>query len=77
MVAVSETHGCTSLSISSRVATAQIPAIRHDLEARGQGIGPLDTLIAAQARRLGATVVTRNLREFQRVPGLLVENWEG
>lgn len=50
-------------------------AIRHDLESRGQGIGPLDTLIAAQARRLGAKLVTRNVREFQRVPGLLVENW--
>jgi len=51
-------------------------AIRHDLEARGQGIGPLDTLIAAQARRLGATLVTRNVREFRRVSGLLVENWQ-
>ena len=51
-------------------------AIRHDLEARGQGIGPMDTMIAAQARRLGATVVTRNMREFQRVPGLRVENWQ-
>ena len=50
-------------------------AIRHDLESRGQGIGPLDTLIAAQARRLGATLVTRNVREFLRVPGLAVENW--
>jgi tRNA(fMet)-specific endonuclease VapC len=51
-------------------------AIRHRLESRGQGIGPFDTLIAAQAFRLGATVVTRNVREFGRVPGLLVENWE-
>jgi tRNA(fMet)-specific endonuclease VapC len=51
-------------------------AIRHDLEARGEGIGPLDTLIAAQALRLGATVVTRNLREFGRVPGLKAENWQ-
>ena len=50
--------------------------IRHQLEARGQGIGPFDTLIAAQALRLGATVVTRNVREFSRVSGLLVENWE-
>lgn len=50
--------------------------IRHQLESRGQGIGPLDTLIAAQACRLGATLVTRNVREFQRVPGLQVENWE-
>lgn len=50
--------------------------LRHQLEARGQGIGPFDTLIAAQALRLGATVVTRNVREFGRVPGLAVENWE-
>ncbi|MBW7893612.1 MAG: type II toxin-antitoxin system VapC family toxin [Opitutaceae bacterium] len=50
--------------------------IRRDLEARGQGIGPFDTLIAAQARRLDAIVITRNVREFARVPGLTVENWE-
>ena len=50
-------------------------AIRHDLESRGLGIGPMDTLIAAQALRLGAAVVTRNVREFGRVPGLAVENW--
>jgi len=36
----------------------------------------MDTLIAAQAQRLGATVVTRNVREFGRVPGLKVENWQ-
>jgi tRNA(fMet)-specific endonuclease VapC len=51
-------------------------AIRHDLEARGAGIGPMDTLIAAQALRLGATVVTRNTREFGRVTGLKIENWQ-
>jgi tRNA(fMet)-specific endonuclease VapC len=51
-------------------------AIRHDLEVRGAGIGPMDTLIAAQALRLGATVVTRNVREFERVDGLKVENWQ-
>ena len=50
--------------------------LRHQLEARAQGIGPFDTLIAAQALRLRATVVTRNVREFSRVPGLTVENWE-
>ncbi|MDQ5980774.1 MAG: tRNA(fMet)-specific endonuclease VapC [Verrucomicrobiota bacterium] len=50
--------------------------IRHQLESRGQGIGPFDTLIAAQALRLGATIVTRNVREFSRVAGLNVENWE-
>jgi len=34
----------------------------------------MDTLIAAQSLRLGAAVVTRNLNEFGRVPGLKVEN---
>jgi tRNA(fMet)-specific endonuclease VapC len=51
-------------------------AIRTDLEARGFGIGPMDTLIAAQALRLGACVITRNTREFGRVVGLQVENWQ-
>jgi tRNA(fMet)-specific endonuclease VapC len=46
------------------------------LERRGEIIGPFDLLIAAQALRLGATVVTHNLREFQRVPGLKVEDWQ-
>ena len=50
--------------------------IRSLLEKRGQGIGPLDNLIAAQALRLGATVVTHNPREFSRVPGLKVEDWQ-
>jgi tRNA(fMet)-specific endonuclease VapC len=36
----------------------------------------MDTLIAAQALRLGATVVTRNVAEFRRVQGLRVENWQ-
>ncbi len=51
-------------------------AIRHDLESRGLGIGPMDTLIAAQALRIGAVLVTRNVREFRRVDGLGVENWQ-
>ena len=38
-------------------------------------IGALDTLIAAQALSLGATLVTSNGKEFQRVPGLVVEEW--
>ena len=38
-------------------------------------IGALDLLIASQAVALDATVVTNNLREFRRVPGLRVENW--
>jgi tRNA(fMet)-specific endonuclease VapC len=49
--------------------------IRAWLEALGQPIGPYDTLIAAQARRRGATLVTLNAREFERVPRLNVEDW--
>jgi tRNA(fMet)-specific endonuclease VapC len=49
--------------------------IRAFLEARGQPIGPCDILIAAQARRRGARLVTLNIREFERVPGLGVEDW--
>jgi tRNA(fMet)-specific endonuclease VapC len=60
----------------TREDSTHYAAIRHDLEARGAGIGPMDTLIAAQALRLGATVVTRNTREFGRVAGLKAENWQ-
>lgn len=49
--------------------------IRHQLEAIGKPIGNNDLLIAAHAVTLGATLVTNNLREFARIPGLKVENW--
>jgi len=49
--------------------------IRADLELAGTPIGTLDTLIAGTALRHGATLVTRNLKEFQRIDGLAVEDW--
>lgn len=49
--------------------------IRRDLEAVGTPIGPHDTLIAATALRHQAALVTRNVREFARVPGLRCVNW--
>ncbi|MBD8874208.1 type II toxin-antitoxin system VapC family toxin [Rhodanobacter sp. DHB23] len=49
--------------------------IRATLEAAGTPIGPHDTLIAATALRHQATLVTRNEREFSRVPGLHWVNW--
>ena len=49
--------------------------IRAALEATGKTLGPLDLLIAAQARSLGATLVTANPREFKRVNGLKVQGW--
>ncbi len=50
--------------------------IRTDLERKGTLIGPLDLLIAAHARSLGATLITRNAREFKRVKGLKVQAWK-
>lgn len=49
--------------------------LRAELERTGQPIGALDTLIAAHALSLNATLVSHNLREFSRVPGLRVEDW--
>jgi tRNA(fMet)-specific endonuclease VapC len=49
--------------------------IRATLERSGTPIGPYDILIAAQARRRGALLVTANKREFARVPGLKTEDW--
>jgi tRNA(fMet)-specific endonuclease VapC len=49
--------------------------IRAELESAGTPIGHYDYLIAAQARRRGAVLVTLNRREFARVPGLLVTDW--
>jgi len=49
--------------------------LRADLERQGKPIGNNDMLIAAHALALDATLVTDNLREFERVPGLRVENW--
>jgi len=48
--------------------------LRTHLERQGTPIGPNDTLIAAHALALGATLVSGDV-EFARVPGLVVENW--
>lgn len=60
--------------IDEAVAAA---SIRAALERDGCPIGPLDTLIAGTAVAAHGTLVTRNLREFSRVPGLEVEDWYG
>jgi tRNA(fMet)-specific endonuclease VapC len=66
--------GVEILSFDREDAT-EAAAIRAHLRALGKPIGPYDILIAAQARRRGAVLVTSNTREFQRVPGLLVVDW--
>jgi tRNA(fMet)-specific endonuclease VapC len=49
--------------------------LRHTLESRGRPIGGNDLIIAAQTLALEATLVTDNVKEFEQVPGLRVENW--
>lgn len=56
-------------------AAALYGTVRAALERAGTPMGSLDMLIASHALALGRTVVTNNLREFQRVIGLNVENW--
>ncbi|QVM90838.1 tRNA(fMet)-specific endonuclease VapC [Pseudomonas entomophila] len=58
--------------IQGAAHTAQL---RAELAKAGTPIGPYDRMIAGHARARGLTLVTNNLREFQRVPGLRVEDW--
>ena len=55
----------------------QAGQIRAHLASKGTPIGPYDVLIAGQARARELTLVTHNTSEFQRVPGLKVEDWKG
>jgi tRNA(fMet)-specific endonuclease VapC len=50
--------------------------VRADLAARGQSIGPYDVLIAGQALARSLTLVTHNIAEFRRVPGLVLQDWQ-
>ena len=54
---------------------AEAGAIRAHLRRAGTQIGPYGVLIAGAARRRGATLVTSNGREFERVPGLILTDW--
>lgn len=57
---------------SAAVHTGQI---RAELAASGMPIGPYDQMIAGHARSMGLVVVTNNVKEFNRVAGLRLENW--
>jgi tRNA(fMet)-specific endonuclease VapC len=56
-------------------AAAHNGQLRAELERAGTPCGPHDTQIGGHARSGGLIVVTNNLREFSRMPGLRVENW--
>lgn len=49
--------------------------LRAELARSGTPIGPYDLMIAGHARSRGLILVTNNVREFERVPGLRLENW--
>ncbi len=49
--------------------------IRADLVKAGTPIGPLDMMIAGHAKSLGYTIVTNNIKEFERVKEIKLENW--
>lgn len=56
-------------------AAAHSGQLRAELAKTGQPIGPYDQMIAGHARSRGLILVTNNTREFDRVPGLRIENW--
>ena len=56
-------------------ADYQYASLRHHLTRQGTPVGPNDLLIAAHALANDLTVVTANVGEFSRIPGLKVENW--
>lgn len=56
-------------------AAAHFAQIRAELYSQGKPIGPYDMMIAGHARAEGLILVTNNTKEFERVPGLRLENW--
>ena len=78
-------HADRNLQLLDRLAFEIVPfdaddareagALRNELEAAGLPIGPYDLMIAGQARARTLVLVTANTREFQRVQGLVCEDW--
>lgn len=64
-----------SILLFGQAAASAYGEIRAYLQREGTPIGPLDMLIAAHARAENMILVTNNVREFERVPGLELENW--
>jgi tRNA(fMet)-specific endonuclease VapC len=57
------------------IAASHTGQLRAELAKSGTPIGPYDQMIAGHARSRGLIIVTNNRREFDRVPGLRVEDW--
>jgi tRNA(fMet)-specific endonuclease VapC len=60
-------------AVAAAREAARIPAL---LESKGLAIGPYDVLLAGHALADSLTLVTANTKEFSRVPGLMLENWQ-
>jgi tRNA(fMet)-specific endonuclease VapC len=67
--------GAVSILPFDSRAAGSAARLRYALEQAGTAIGPIDVLIAGTALAYGAKLVTHNLSEFERVPGLQVEDW--
>ena len=52
-----------------------IEVVKTELEKKGKIIGPMDLLLAAQAKTKQLILVSNNIKEFERVEGLKIENW--
>ena len=68
------------LSIFNSLAFDDLDAIPYGrlklkLRKTGSLIGPIDMLLAAQALSKGLIIVTNNTKEFERIDGLIIENW--
>lgn len=63
------------VAVFDRTDANDAGVLRAYLDRAGTPIGPYDLLIAAQTRRLEAVLITANRREFDRVPGLMVQDW--
>jgi len=72
MDAVRAAYRVLSLDAKSAKSAAWV---KHTLELAGAPIGPADQFIAGIALANDLTLITRNTREFSRVPGLRLENW--
>jgi tRNA(fMet)-specific endonuclease VapC len=59
----------------SKISAKYYADIRSNLEKQGKIIGANDLLIASHALSLKATLVTNNIKEFERIDGLILENW--
>jgi len=66
---------CYSIKHFDENAAREYGIIKKDLKDKNFLIGPFDMLIGAHAKSLNMTLVTNNVREFERIQDLKIENW--